>query len=186
MITERGAEEADGASGETSPAAPVPDDGFDEFFVRILPRTIRAARRLTDDPWLAEDVAVEALGRAYARWGLVERLPWRDVWVLTVASREALHQVRRRPPAAAPRLGRDESDDVALRIALAAALMQLPRRQREAIVLRYLCDLPESEAALSLGVSLGTVKTHLHRALTSLHNVIGTDFEEEYAHAFRA
>ena len=37
------------------------DEDFDEFFLRILPRTIRAARRLTGDPWMAEDVAVEAL-----------------------------------------------------------------------------------------------------------------------------
>ena len=46
-------------------------EDFDEFFLRILPRTIRAARRLTGDPWIAEDVAVEALARAHARWGRV-------------------------------------------------------------------------------------------------------------------
>jgi RNA polymerase sigma-70 factor (sigma-E family) len=161
-------------------------EGFDEFFSHILPRTIRAARRLTGDPWIAEDVAVEALARAHARWARVEALPWRDAWVLKVASREALHQVRRRPPVPAPCYERDESDDVALRVALVAALVRLPRRQRETVVLRYLCDLPEADVALALGVSAGTVKTHLHRALASLRANIGADFEEAYAHELHA
>ena len=63
------------------------------------PALIRAARRLTGDPWIAEDVAVEALARAHARWGRVGPLEWPcAAWVLKVASREALHQVRRRSP----------------------------------------------------------------------------------------
>jgi RNA polymerase sigma factor (sigma-70 family) len=105
---------------------------------------------------------------------------------LKVASREALHQVRRRPPVPAPCYERDESDDVALRVALVAALVRLPRRQRETVVLRYLCDLPEADVALALGVSAGTVKTHLHRALASLRANIGADFEEAYAHELHA
>ena len=161
-------------------------EDFDEFFLRILPRTIRAARRLTGDPWIAEDVAVEALARAHARWGRVGPLEWRDAWVLKVASREALHQVRRRPPLPPPENDRDESDDVVLRVALVAALVGLPRRQRETIVLRYLCDLPEVDVARALGVSPGTVKTHIHRALAALRASIGSDFEEGYAHEFHA
>ncbi len=155
---------------------------FDEFFVRLLPRAVQVARRVTGDPWTAEEVAVEALARAHAHWARVEPLAWRDAWVLKVASREALHQVRRRPFPTAPERARDESDVVVLRAALAAALVQLPRRQREAIVLRYLCDLPEEEVAAVLGVSAGTVKTHLHRALLALRSKIGTDFEEDYVH----
>jgi RNA polymerase sigma-70 factor (sigma-E family) len=159
---------------------------FDDFFARMLPRTVRVARRLTGNPWSAEDVAVEALARAHARWARVQPLPWRDAWVLKVASREALRHVPRRPPAPAPTPGRDDADDVVLRMALAAALVRLPRRQRETIVLRYLCDLSEAEVAVALGVSAGTVKTHLHRALASLRANIGTDFEEGYVHELHA
>ncbi|HLN07102.1 MAG TPA: SigE family RNA polymerase sigma factor, partial [Acidimicrobiales bacterium] len=162
------------------------DEGFDEFFVRMLPRTIRVARRLTGDPWTAEDVAVEALARAHARWARVKPLPWRDAWVLKVASREALHHLRHRPPLPAAVARRDEADDVALRVALVAALVHLPRRQRDTIVLRYLCDLPESDVAAALGISAGTVKTHLHRALGSLRANFGTDFEEGYVHELHA
>jgi RNA polymerase sigma factor (sigma-70 family) len=106
--------------------------------------------------------------------------------VLKVASREALRHVPRQPPAPAPAHERDDGDDVVLRIALAAALVRLPRRQRETIVLRYLCDLPEAEVAVALGVSAGTVKTHIHRALAALRANIGTDFEEGYVHELPA
>lgn len=162
------------------------DETFDEFFVRLLPRAVQVARRVTGDPWTAEEVAVEALARAHARWARVEPLAWRDAWVLKVASREALRQVRRQPFQITPERARDESDVVVLRTALVAALTQLPRRQRETIVLRYLCDLPEEEVAAVLGVSAGTVKTHLHRALLALRSKIGTDFEKDFVHEFHA
>jgi RNA polymerase sigma-70 factor (sigma-E family) len=157
-------------------------ESFEEFFARMLPRVVRSARRVTGDPWLAEDVAVEALARAHARWTRVEALPWRDAWVLKVASHEALRQVSRRPPLYSPQQSLDPADEVVLRTALVAALVHLPRRQRETIALRYLCDLPEAEVAKALGMSAGTVKTHIHRALAALRNSVGTDFEEELAH----
>lgn len=159
---------------------------YDHFFLRMLPRTIRSARRLTGDPWTAEDVAVEALARAHLHWSRVRALPWRDAWVLKVASREALRHARRRLSAPAAAFARDQADDIALRVALVAALVRLPRRQRETIVLRYLCDLPETEVAVALGVSAGTVKTHLHRAIATLRADIGTDLEEDYVHELHA
>jgi RNA polymerase sigma-70 factor (sigma-E family) len=167
-------------------SAPPPDEDFDQFFGRMLPLTIRVARRVTGDPWAAEDVAVEALARTHARWSRVAPLPWRDAWVLKVASREALRHVRRQPLMLAPQHSPDEADHVVLRAALAAALVHLPRRQRETIVLRYLCDLPEADVAAALGLSTGTVKTHLHRALAALRANIGSDFEEEYFHELQA
>jgi RNA polymerase sigma factor (sigma-70 family) len=59
-------------------------------------------------------------------------------------------------------------DVVAMRAALVEALCSLPRRQREALALRYLADLPEAEVAAALGVSAGSVKTHLHRGIAQL------------------
>ncbi len=159
---------------------------FDDFFRRMLPRTIAVARRVTGDAWTAEDVAVEALARAHARWGRVGPLLWRDAWVLKVASREALRHLPARPPAAEASATADEADTVVLRYALSAALAQLPRRQRETILLRYICDLPEAEVAAALGVSAGTVKTHLHRAIASLRVSIGPDFEEAEVHGLNA
>ena len=55
-----------------------------------------------------------------------------------------------------------------------AALAALPARRREAIVLRYWLDLPEREIAAVMGVSPGTVKSHLSRGLAALAWTLGS------------
>ena len=55
------------------------------------------------------------------------------------------------------------------------ALRQLPERQREALALRYYLDLSEAEMAAAMGISAGSVKTHLHRGLASLAGLLEED-----------
>jgi RNA polymerase sigma-70 factor (sigma-E family) len=152
---------------------------YDEFFRQILPRAVAVARRVTGDRASAEDAAIEALARAHVRWHRVGSLPWRDAWVLRVATHEALRQLPRPQPLppAAPAV--DEAESVALRQALLDALRRLPTRQREAVVLRYLADLSERDVGLALGIRQGTVKTHLHRGLAALRPLLGRDLKEE-------
>jgi RNA polymerase sigma factor (sigma-70 family) len=52
--------------------------------------------------------------------------------------------------------------------AVIAALRLLPDRQRDVLVLRFYLDLSESEIADTLGISGGTVKTHVRRGLDAL------------------
>ena len=54
------------------------------------------------------------------------------------------------------------------------ALRGLPRRQRECLVLRYYLDLSETEIASTLGISVGSVKSHAHRGIAA----IGRHLEE--------
>jgi RNA polymerase sigma-70 factor (sigma-E family) len=56
--------------------------------------------------------------------------------------------------------------------AVAAALRKLPRRQREAVVLRYYLDLSVDETAQAMGVSPGTVKSATHRALAVVGRIL--------------
>jgi RNA polymerase sigma factor (sigma-70 family) len=49
-----------------------------------------------------------------------------------------------------------------------AALRSLPTRQREALGLKFYGELSEAEIAQAMGVSLGSVKTHVHRGLAAL------------------
>ena len=58
---------------------------------------------------------------------------------------------------------------------MVSALRRLPHQQRTALALRYYLDLSDSEVADSMGVSVGSVKTHLHRGLASLASLVGEE-----------
>jgi len=59
------------------------------------------------------------------------------------------------------------------------ALAALPRRQREATVLRYYLGLNVAEVATALGIHEGTAKTTLFRARQALAAALGErDMEE--------
>jgi RNA polymerase sigma-70 factor (sigma-E family) len=54
------------------------------------------------------------------------------------------------------------------RAAVVAALRDLTDRQREAIMLRYYTDMHEAEIAAVMGISRGTVKSHMARGMAAL------------------
>ena len=164
------------------PEAHLADPTFDAAFDDLFRRAHLLARRILGDGILAEDIAAEALARAYARWPSIRDLAWRDGWVLRVTTNLAIDAARRRDrpaPVLRPVDTDDDADAVAVRLALVAALKSLPRRQREAITLRYVAGLGESETARALGVSPGTVKTHLHRGVVALRSHLGPTFQED-------
>lgn len=145
------------------------DDGFDEWFVERYPDARRVAHRVLGSAVAAEDAAAEAFTRALADWTRVSALPHRDAWVLRVTSNVAVDAARRRRPDPVVDHAGDDMDDVAvLRVSLVAALARLPRRQREAICLRYLAGLPADEVAEAMGVSANSAKKHLQRGLDRL------------------
>lgn len=156
---------------------------FEAAFTDLFRRSELLALRILGDEASAEDVAAEALARAYARWPTVGELAWREGWVLRVTTNLAIDAARvRRRPLRRP-VGEhtvDGAEAVAVRLALVAALGALPRRQREAVALRYLADLGEAETASALGISTGTVKTHLHRGVETLRSRLGATFQEDH------
>ena len=154
------------------------DGSFEAAFDDLFPRAVRLANRMLGDRAAAEDVAAEALARAYARWSKVGGLPYRDGWVLKVATNLSIDRLRRRAPEVWPQVEGDFEDGVELRIALNAALLSLAPRQREAVALRYLGGLSDQEVAQALGISLGSVKTHIHRGLKGLRSRLGAGLEE--------
>ena len=150
---------------------------FEEAFPRLYADAYRVAYRLLGDRSEAEDVAQEACARAYSRWSSVH--DYAEPWCVRVAGNLALDLLRARTRAVrrherlvtehvrtAGSAGSDE------RLDLYAALADLPRRQREAVVLRYLGDQSEEQTAALLGLSVGSVKTHASRGLARLREVI--------------
>jgi RNA polymerase sigma factor (sigma-70 family) len=153
--------------------------GFEEAFDDLFLRAFRVARRILGDPTTAEDVAAEAMARAFAHWRKIGDQPWREGWVVRVATNLALDIARgrnRMTDAALAEEGR-EDDDVAVRLALVEAMARLPKRQREVVALRHLAGMSEAETAAALRVSTGSVKTHLHRGLAALRTRLGSDLQ---------
>jgi RNA polymerase sigma factor (sigma-70 family) len=155
------------------------DDAFEQAYDALFARAASLAYRMLGDPAAAEDVAAEALARAFARWPRVAALPYRDGWVLKVATNLAIDVMRRRRAVPAAAHGADAEEAAVLRMALVAALRALPRRQREAVALRYLSGLTDAEVAQSLGVSPSAAKTHVHRGLAALRRQLGPSFDQE-------
>jgi len=54
-----------------------------------------------------------------------------------------------------------------------AEIRALPLRQAECVALHYLVDLPDTEVASTLGISVGAVKSHLARARSTLATKLG-------------
>ena len=166
------------SSGRRSEGRLSGDDDFEAAFDALFSAARRIAVRLVGAGPEADDVAAEALARAYARWSKIRDLDYRDAWVMRVTANVALDALRRSrrplPPPIADET--DPADAAVTRLALAQALRRLPRRQRDVVVLRYLADLSEADVAESLGVSAGSVKQHAHRAVDALRRTLGPGF----------
>jgi RNA polymerase sigma factor (sigma-70 family) len=99
-------------------------------------------------------------------------------WVLTIAHRKALDahrgRSRRALPVADPAVldARAQSAPHAPEEALWEAVHELPARQRSAVVLRYLADLPHREIAAAIGCSEEAARRSLHEGLTTLRKVV--------------
>jgi RNA polymerase sigma factor (sigma-70 family) len=104
-------------------------------------------------------------------------------WVLTIAQRKALdaHRARARralPVAAVALAERGGSSPSAQDEALAndaplwEAVGELPARQRSAVVLRYVADLPHRDIAAAIGCSEQAARRSLHEGLTKLRKAV--------------
>lgn len=113
------------------------------------------ARLISDPPSLREPGALEA----YVRSSVMNR------------SRSRVRRliVERRHGRSRPEDGRpDTYSDEPVR----AAVAELPVRQRQCVVLRFYEDMTVAQIAHTLGLRPGTVKSHLHRAMTSLETIL--------------
>src|SRR5258706_16322206 len=123
-----------------------------EFCERMYPRLVGALALQFGDAEVAKEVAQEALTRAWQHWPRVSGYDSPEAWVFRVAlnlstsrfrratrERQVLAQVAALPPAGVA----DETD----RIAIRAAVLALPPRQRSALVLRFFPDMPVDQLA---------------------------------------
>jgi len=147
---------------------------YEVEYPRVFMLAMRAAWRVTGDRVMSEDIAAEAMARAFARWDRVGGLSYLDAWVQRVAINLAIDETRRRRFRRRSDLAslRDPTEMTAGSVDLVAALRLLSRRQREAVVLHHLLDMPVEVVAAQLGLSTGAVSSHLHRGLEKLRAVL--------------
>lgn len=141
------------------------------------PVLLRTARSLTADPRDAEDLLQTALAKTYLAWERIEDHRALDGYVRTALlnTRTSLWRKRRiaefvHGELPEPHHGHspDPAETLALRDAVWRAVLALPERQRAMVVLRFYEDLSEKDTAAVLGVSAGTVKSTVSRALAKL------------------
>jgi RNA polymerase sigma factor (sigma-70 family) len=155
------------------------DATFEEAFAELVVPAFRVALRILGNVADAEDVAAEAMARALRSWDRVCDMPYRKAWVLRVAYNLAIDRTRTRfPVLSPPDHVPDLAETVTLRLALGAALRQLPRRQGQVVALRYLGGMTEAQVATSMGISPNSVKKHTTRAVNTLRARLGADWQE--------
>ncbi|MFF8591622.1 SigE family RNA polymerase sigma factor [Streptomyces sp. NPDC015220] len=151
---------------------------FASYMRARQPVLLRAARSLTANPSDAEDLLQTALTKTYVAWERIEDHRALDGYVRRALLNTRTSQWRKRKveefacdelpePDPAPGAA-DPAEQQALRDAMWRAIAKLPARQRAMVVLRYYEDLSESQTAEVLGVSVGTVKSAVSRALGKL------------------
>jgi len=157
---------------------------FRDYVAGASPALLRVGYLMTGSHADAEDLVQTALAKTYLAWPRIRDREAVDGYVrrVMVNTRTSWwRRARHLPVAPGDDVGvhteavaaRDAYGDADLRDALWDALGRLSRRQRAAVVLRYYEDLSESETADLLGVSVGTVKSTVFRALRKLRDDAG-------------
>jgi RNA polymerase sigma-70 factor (sigma-E family) len=139
---------------------------------------MRLALVMVGDRPTAEDVVQEAFLGLYRRWSHLRDRERALTYVRSAVLNGCRNALRRRrvpfitehlPPiwsAEAEALVGEERREVM------SALHRLPTRQREALVLRYFCELSEARIAETMQISRGTVKSTTSRGMAALGRIL--------------
>ncbi|CAM4390410.1 sigma-70 family RNA polymerase sigma factor [Palleronia rufa] len=163
------------AAGDMAAAAPLAR--------RHAPRVLAVARRMLGDAAEAEDITQEALLRL---WRIApDWEPGRarvSTWLYRVAANLCTDRLRARRPTetleganipAAPGGGAAAGlQEGQRRMALEDALARLPERQRLAVVLRHIEELPNPEVAATMGISVEAVESLTARGRAALGRML--------------
>jgi len=130
------------------------------------------------DYHLATDVSQDAFVRAYERLAGLRKPESFGPWLMQITRRCALDSVRRKPKevhletkisaAIENPNGRLDED----KQKLLAAIVKLPRAEKQVVMLRYFGDNSINDVAEILGRSTGTVTKQLSRARTHLRKIL--------------
>jgi RNA polymerase sigma-70 factor (ECF subfamily) len=154
---------------------------FESWYRQESSRLVSVLTLALAEPEVARDAADEAFARAYERWPRVSAMEAPTAWTYRVALNYGRRRVRRRAVERALLL-RQEGDRSAKEATagghdtdLWRIVSSLPRRQRTAIVLRYLGDFSELQVAQLMGISAGAASASLSAARRRLAELINNE-----------
>lgn len=172
---------------------------FEAFVRKYQDMVFGTAVRLLGDESEAEDVSQTVFLKAFERFDRLSESPSAGGWLKTVTTNLCLNHLsrfrarwrlfsQRRPgrsdtePGYEERLVAREAQDADLERSreharLERAVRGLPRHQRVPLVLFHFEERSYAEIARMLGVSLGKIKTDIHRGRETLRKLMVTDDE---------
>jgi RNA polymerase sigma-70 factor (sigma-E family) len=152
------------------------DDAFRDYVEARGSVLLRMALMLTGNRADAEDLMQAALAKTYLAWGKINDHAALDAYVRRAMVNTHISWWRHRkleefPTGELPdQAVADHSRESDLAEMVRRALGRLPQRMRAAVMLRYFEDMTEPEIAAVLGISLGTVKSTVSRAVARLRD----------------
>jgi RNA polymerase sigma-70 factor (ECF subfamily) len=175
---------------------------FETFMRNYQNMVFSTAMRLLANQAEAEDVAQEVFLKAYERFDQLRDNPRAGGWLKTVATNLSLNHLSRyrsrwsffselvrrggsgeedevEVEFAAPELVEEELNQADRRRLVEHALQQLPQAQRVPLVLFHLEGFSYEQIAARLGVSLGKVKTDIHRGRAVLRKKLGKKLQSD-------
>jgi RNA polymerase sigma-70 factor (sigma-E family) len=150
------------------------DVAFRDYVLARGTTLLRIAIMLTGNRADAEDLVQAALANTYLAWDKINDRAALDAYVRRAMINTQISWWRRRKLEEFPtdelpdQAVADPARDSDLAEVVRRALDRLPQRMRAAVMLRYFEDMTEPEIAALLGVSLGTVKSTVSRAVARL------------------
>jgi RNA polymerase sigma-70 factor (ECF subfamily) len=155
------------------------EEAFRELYQAYRDPIWTLINSLVGDPLQAQDILQNVFFKAFRGLGGFRFQSGLLTWIYRIAHNECRNHLRKRSVPFVPLEGvlggREEIDRTrvtdrskARKAALQAAVMELPFKMREVIVLKYLEDLSYKEMGRILGCPPGTVASRLNRALAEL------------------
>ncbi len=143
-------------------------------------RLFHIALAILRDAGEAEDAVQESFLAAWRKWDAVREEEKREAWLTTICVRQCLRRRKRllRWTLGNPDLAAPAAEDARFQgrlLDLDRAQAKLSRQQRAALVLSYQHGYSADRCAELMGVSGGTVRSHLARALATLRKEMSDD-----------
>jgi len=157
------------SAAASTPATP---DSFERDLTALIPHMRAFARSLCGNPTDADDLAQDALAKAWQARGSFTPGTNLKAWTFMIVRNQFYSDKRRSwrssqldPEVAAQTLVAVDDPSAALELdELRRALAMLPEEQREALTLIGAAGLSYEEASAVTGVNIGTVKSRVSRA----------------------